>query len=85
MHLVPAGVKGFGEALDVASLSRGVIALIGHRDGNSLFDDLALQLEQPELVLLQQFLVLFLRFQLLVEIELVEVPHGSLEVRVAGG
>ena len=75
MHLVAAGVEGFGDALDVSPLARRVAAFIGDGDGNSLLNDLALQLQQPELILLQQLFVFFLRFQLLVEIKFIEVPH----------
>ncbi len=62
MHFESARVKGFGDALDVPPLTRRVAAFVGHGDGKPLFDTLALQLQQLELILLQQLFVFVLRF-----------------------
>ena len=57
MHLVAAGVKRFGNAFDVTPLACLVAPLISHRHGDPVLDDLALQLQQLELIFLQKLFV----------------------------
>jgi hypothetical protein len=44
VDFVAARIKGFGQPLDISSLARRVAPLVGHRNGNALFNNLALHL-----------------------------------------
>src|SRR5208337_2125729 len=75
-NLVAAWVQGLGQALDIASLPCRVFSFVTDTDRNSFFNNLALQFQQPQLVLFQKLLVLLLGLELLVEIQLVQITHG---------